>query len=196
MRISLFLLFSLFICLNVNAQFGKRNRNNGFQYTYEIGDEMSEREYYKLLDSCILFIGLTENDSLYIQFNCIDYEYYIDVTITGTTYQNTFLLTNRERKILLPKYLITDSIVIITSLDGGPDNYFEYVLNEEDVTTTIADIRYFEKSTILNDPDSGGIIIHSKRELLNSEIETIVWCYIKKEENCYNTEECQISIVL
>ncbi len=168
------------ISLNSFAQ--KRKK---FSYSYAIGDEISEREKYTLFDTIVISVSPIDNDSILISFDLPADDY----GIVRFQEKSILLSPNNQSFKVSNEYLGQNF-----RIDLGSIYFAEFQLKTENLNS--AQNVLIEKSTILNDPDSGGIVIHSKRELSNSEIETMVWCYIRKEENCYNTEECQISIVL
>ena len=151
---------------------------------------MVEREHYLLFDTIYISFSRTDNDSIQITINPpIDQDYGL-IRFQENNKSKSILLTPENKTIKVS----IGAIDQIFELQIGSPYSSEFQLNTENINTEQSLL--VKKSTILNDPDSGGIIIHSRKALTAEEIEHIVWCYIKDGNNCFDPKECYISNVL
>ncbi len=135
----------------------------------------------------------TDDDSLIIEVNCGDEAIVGQITVRQSNKQQFFFFEQGKFSYKTTSSALKNATIDLT-LDAGGYSETPISIAEKDISNPF--MITMEKSTILNDPDSGGIIIHSKQPLSPEELDKLVRCYLKKEQHCYDPNEVLILIIL
>lgn len=166
-------------------------KKNPYKYEYIIGDDMEERHMYAINTLATVSVLPTAPETVTIAINFSNdsiqgHLRFINPAMEAPIENGKGSFTISLERLSQPECIV--NVDIEDHWDG------DYWLVGSDLAKSF--FITLEKKDILNDPDSGGIKIHSKEELSKDELTELIKCYISNGQNCYNKKKVQISIIL